>query len=698
MKPTVYLADLRYNYLGVLANDTAPLGVGYMKAVMDRDLGDAVESRLFAYPDRLLEAMRQRLPDVLMVSDYCWNEQLSLYFCRLAKKMNPNVLTVMGGPNMVLEPERQIAFFEQYPELDVFVLGEGDFLARDIVKTFMESGLSLEAFREKELFSSIYRAPDGSVARNETWPRHKEIDEIPSPYLTGIMDEFFDGRLTPMIETNRGCPFTCTFCCQGTGWYTKVHYFTKERIRDEVHYIARKVKELCPSVGAFRIADSNYGMFERDPELSSYIGETQKLYGYPTYIDATTGKNRPDRIIKSLEEVNGALVLYQAVQSLDEEVLRNVKRTTIKLEAYEQLQVHMRGRGLRSNSDLILGLPGDSLEKHRAGIRRLLDGGISQVTNFQLMLLKGTEMETLVSRDKFKFRSGWRVLPKNFGVYEGEKVFDVEEIVIETDTLSFEDYLQARKIALAGSAFWHDSYFEDVIEFAEKLGVKRSAWLERAVDVMDRDQGALAEYLARFVDETTHEVFATREECVEFYSKDENFQRLMKAEIGDNLMHKYRAVASFHVWPAISAAALKVTRELVEEIVDVSNVPGFDAFWSDLGRFVFLRHAHGFERDEILAPVSGTFHYDIAGWLSAGTPLDPSAFRLPVAQQVRFELSEESRKELDSALAVWTNTLPGLTKMVTRIRVSAQMREATPLAMVPLEGIPLRGGERPFAN
>lgn len=54
--------------------------------------------------------------------------------------------------------------------------------------------------------------------------------------------------------------------------------------------------------------------------------------------------------------MNGALVLYRAVQSLDENVLRNVKRTTIKLEAYEQLQAHMRGRGLRSNSDLILGL------------------------------------------------------------------------------------------------------------------------------------------------------------------------------------------------------------------------------------------------------------------------------------------------------------------------------------------------------
>ncbi len=676
MKPTVYLADLRYNYMGVLANDTAPLGVGYMKAVMDRDLPDEIESRLFAYPDKLLAAMKENPPDVLMVSDYCWNEQLSLFFCRLAKKLNPKSLTVMGGPNMDLEEEKQLAFLAKYPELDVFVLGEGDFLARDTVKTFLESGCSLDEFRKKELFSSVYRDADGKPIVNKTWPRHKEVDDIPSPYLTGIMDEFFDGRLTPMIETNRGCPFSCTFCCQGTGWYTKVHYFGMDRMRDEIHYIARKVKELCPQVGAFRIADSNYGMYERDTEISSYIGETQKLYGYPTYIDATTGKNRPERIIKSLEQVNGAMVLYQAVQSLDENVLRNVKRQTIKLEAYEALQVHMRGRGLRSNSDLILGLPGETLQTHRAAIKKLLDSGISQVTNFQLMLLKGTELATEESRKQFKFRSGWRVLPKNFGVYEGEKVFDVEEIAAETETLTFDDYLAARRIALVTSAFWHDNYFEDAIAFAESLGVKRSEWLERCVDAIAAPDAEVRAFVDEFIRETRNELFSTREEVVEFYSRDENFERLKKAEIGDNLMHKYRAVASFREWKPVCDLAMRLTKDLILERPEAPAIKNFDEFWENFTRFVFLRHAHGVTNEEILATYEGTFTYDIAGWLAAERPWDPTPFRLSEPTVVRFALNAEAKSELEGALKVWTNTLPGITKMVTRIRVSAQVRDA----------------------
>jgi radical SAM superfamily enzyme YgiQ (UPF0313 family) len=672
---SVYLADLRYDS-GVLANDTFPLGIGYMKAVMDRDLPE-VQSRLFAYPDKLWDAIVETPPDVLMLSNYIWNERLSLHIARLAKRVKPDMLTVMGGPNIHLEPERQLAWFGQQPELDVYVLGEGDFLATEIVRQFLQAGLSVPRMTETTLPSSLYRRANGSIVRNETWDRREQIDEVPSPFTSGILDEFFDGRLTPLLETNRGCPFGCTFCCQGTNWYTKVRYFAKERLREEIHYVGRRVRQVCPSVTALRIADSNYGMFERDAEISGYIGEAQQLYGWPTYIDATTGKNRPDRIIRSLERVNGAMVLYQAVQSLDETVLRNVKRQTIKLEAYEALQVHMRGRGLRSNSDLILGLPGETLESHRSSLRRLLDSGISQVTNFQLMMLKGTELEMEATRREFQFRSMWRALPKNFGVYGGEKVFDIEEIVVETDTLSFDDYLEARTIALASVAFWHDNYFEDVISFAESLGMRRSNWLDIVLEAMRQHGGSVRKFLDDFLRETTNELFPSRQACLSFYSQDENFELLRQGVVGENLMHKYHAIASFRIWPSICASAMNATKELITRLPAAEDIPDFEEFWTNLEQFVRLRHAWGLDAKQILAPEEAEMTYDIAAWLAAGQPKDPSPFRFSEPLPVRFELTPESKRELASALEVWTDDIRGLSKLVTRVRVASQVRTAS---------------------
>ena len=60
-----------------------------------------------------------------------------------------------------------------------------DFLARDIVREFLDSGKSISRLGEKELLSSLWRRPDGTVIRNELRPRHKEVEEIPSPWLTG---------------------------------------------------------------------------------------------------------------------------------------------------------------------------------------------------------------------------------------------------------------------------------------------------------------------------------------------------------------------------------------------------------------------------------------------------------------------------------------------------------------------------------
>lgn len=682
MSVRTYLGDLRYNYSGVLANDCMPLGVAYMKAVMDRDdpQGSEINSRLFVYAANLTQAMKENPPDVLMLSNYVWNEALSHYFFRLAKKLNPGCLTVMGGPNISNEPERQIEYVRKRPWLDVYVLGEGDFLASEVVRRFGESGLDLRKFGAKGVPSAVFRDGDGGVSREATWARHKDVEELPSPWLTGIQDEFFDGKLAPMIETNRGCPFTCTFCVQGTSYYTKVHNFPVERMKEEIHYIAKKIKQHSPNMGTLRIADSNYGMFERDIDISAYIGQMQRDYGWPTFIDATTGKNRPDRIIKSVEQVSGALVLYQAVQSLDEDVLKKVKRQTIKLEGYKQLEIHMRGRGLRSVSDLILGLPGESLASHLRGLHTLLDSNIHQMHNFQAMMLRGSEMETLEVREMFKFDTRFRVLPKNFGVYEGEKVFDVEEIIVATDTLPFEDYITCRKWHLTSSVFWNDGWFADVVRFCRGFGIKNSEWWGQMLPAMENGSAPVRAFLDSFVGETKGELFPTREACIEFYSRAENFDKLQQGEIGDNLMYRYRALASFHLWDEVCATAMQATRELLASRGIPDRIANFDEFWADFSAYVRNQHASGFERDEILSSRRATLRYDIRGWLANEELGDPNAYRLPAPTEFEFALSEEGLHELDGALQTWTTHIKGLSKLVTRIKLDWQVRQCNPVA------------------
>ena len=307
------------------------------------------------------------------------------------------------------------------------------------------------------------------------------------------------------------------------------------------------------------------------------------------------------------------------------------------------------------------------------GCRKLLDAGTHQVTNFQLMMLKGSELETLESRSLCSFESRFRVLPKNFGIYDDEKVFDIEEIVVSTDTLSFEDYVHARKYALASAAFWHDNLFEDAFQFAQVRGLKRSQFWDALVPAMEQASGDVRAYLDRFVAETVGELFATPEACTEFYSRDENFARLMNGDIGDNLMHKYRALASFYIWPEVCRTAMDALKQLLVTHGAHQEQADFDEFWSDFHRYVECKHAHGHTIDDILAPRRAVFAYDIEQWITEGMDPDPSRYRLATPEEFEFRLTEEGRQGLAAALEVWTPHIRGLAKMVTRIKVEWQV-------------------------
>jgi hypothetical protein len=273
----------------------------------------------------------------------------------------------------------------------------------------------------------------------------------------------------------------------------------------------------------------------------------------------------------------------------------------------------------------------------------------------------------------FAFDSRFRVLPKNFGIYGGTKVLDAEEVVVATDTLTFDDYLYARKYALAISVFWNDSWFEDLVQFAERNGVKRSEWIDAIVGAMDAP-GAVGTFTDNFIRETTNELFPSREACVDFYSQDDNFARLLDGDIGDNLMYKYRAIASFHLWPDVCRAAAEVTRRLVTG--RGVNLP--DDFWQSLCTYVELQHAHGHTADEILGSTKAILQYEIGRWLQDTTPLDIELYRCDPPLHVEFELADAGRHGLEAALQVWTTSLKGLTKMVTRVRPAWQVRQCVP--------------------
>src|SRR5215469_7485940 len=444
----IYLGDLTYTTLS-LATDAFPLNIGFIAAYAAKVYGKEVDLTLFKYIDDLEQALKENPPDILGLSNYPWNFSVGQEFFRMARELSPNTICVMGGPNIPLEDEGRDQFIKRNSLIDFYAYLEGEEAFATLIARAMEAGLRREAMKATPIDGFIHRISDTEVMKGVVLTRRHDLDEIPSPYLSGYMDKFFDGKLSPMMETNRGCPFSCTFCHEGNQLISKVNHFSIERVKAELDYIAAAVERAPNMITNLMFADPNFAMYERDYEIVEHIEQIQQKQNWPRSIFASTGKNKKERIAKALRKLNGSMSMWMSVQSMDPDVLHEIERDNISTSTMLSLANVYQEFGLPTLSELILGLPGDSYERHVNSLSQVVEAGIDIIDTYTCMLLNGTKLNSAFSRASYRIGSHFRILPRDFAKLDNGRIaVEIEEVVTSTNTMPFEDYVEARKLHL----------------------------------------------------------------------------------------------------------------------------------------------------------------------------------------------------------------------------------------------------------
>lgn len=375
---------------------------------------------------------------VVCFSLYIWNKNYCAKLAQRIKERNPGCVIIYGGPEVQVS-RRDL--FKTIPYVDFVVLKEGEESFKGLLEELWWNRFDLSLRYET---AGLLINSSGEARLTDIPRRITNLDELPSPYG----DEMFDRlvRENPTIEwnatleTNRGCPFQCTFCDWGSLTYSKIRKFSLERVKNDIEWIGRNRS------GHMQVADANFGIFlDRDSEIADKIIETKQRYGYPHLWGITWAKNKQKQkqidIVKKLS--NGGLTV--SAQSMDEGVLKNIKRSNLNEHEYEAIFKVAKENNIPLDTELILGLPGETLKTWKAGIYDLfMSGNDHGITIYQAQILENTELN-LIQKQEFEIDTvlSYGLMLDKQAVHETEDIRETIEITRSTKDMPLEDMKRA---------------------------------------------------------------------------------------------------------------------------------------------------------------------------------------------------------------------------------------------------------------
>src|SRR4030043_246860 len=351
-----------------------PLGLMYVAAVLDKagykaEILDAfmTDSAFLKVGDtlevgmpygKIREEVRKRKPDIVgIAAPFTCQAENAIRVGNIVKDIDPSILTVVGGPHVTAVP---VEFLEEAKNIDIAVIGEGEYAMLDIAKVF----------EGKKKISDVqgiaHRKDDGEIKQNALRPFIKNLDELPYPayhlvdmeqYLNPKQIEYrsFQDKAISMI-TSRGCPFNCSFC--------SVHLHMGKMFRaHSANYVINHIEYVVNKFGVKTIffEDDNLTFdLKRFEAICDKIIEKGIRFAWET-----PNGIRADYLTLSLlkkMKKSGCQSVFFGIESGDQYVLDNIIGKSLKLKDAIKVAKMCKDIGLKTGAFYIIGFPGEKKE------------------------------------------------------------------------------------------------------------------------------------------------------------------------------------------------------------------------------------------------------------------------------------------------------------------------------------------------
>lgn len=421
-------------------------------------------------------AQQLKTNHTVAISVYVWSRKYSYSLARRLKELNPDIRIIMGGPEIEISDPK---LFVKHPYIDLVVKLEGEHVFQRILED-----------QDPNSIPGLLINQQGHAIDTGENIRIENLDSVPSPYLTGVFDKIVkqnpNVNWTATLETNRGCPYQCTFCDWGGLTYSKIKKFNLERIFDELEWMGQHCVYLS-------ITDANFGIFpERDNLIIDRIMEVQRRWNRWEGVTVTWTKNQKtvvvDMVKKFTQDPRLAHGLTISTQSMDQDVLKNIKRQNMDEHKVGEIFKLCEQQDVTAYTELIMGLPGETVDSWQQGMYQLFRlGNHNSILLYQALLIENAEMN-LLQRKLYKLESA-PVYDGFSGSREDSVLPETLNIVVGTNTINREQMLDLMMWNSFIYAFHVSGITMYLSRFVERyLGMDYKDFYDRLYQVAMTDQ------------------------------------------------------------------------------------------------------------------------------------------------------------------------------------------------------------------
>ncbi len=368
----------------------------------------------------LAEDILSRKPQIVGLGVYIWNIKETFELVSLLKKIEPKVRVVLGGPEVSFETDNQPIV----DKADYVICGEAENLFYDLCKNILSG-----------------ESPSHKIIKGPL----PEISKIQLPYQY-YSDEDIKNRVI-YVEASRGCPYKCEFCLSSLD--TSVRSFDLDLFLDEMQtLIQRGVKQ-------FKFVDRTFNLsITKSKKILEFFLAKVHL-GLFLHFELV-----PDRLPEELKEVikkfpHGSLQFEIGVQTWSPKVARLVSRRQDYEKVIQNFKFLVQETGVHIHSDLIAGLPGETLESFAEGFDALAS---LEPHEIQLGILKRLKGTPIIRHD-----TDWEMVYQDHPPYQ----------VLKTKVMPFETVLQLSRMAKFWDLVANSGHFKNSMRLIHELGESR---------------------------------------------------------------------------------------------------------------------------------------------------------------------------------------------------------------------------------